>query len=121
MSLWNVFDWVVWTLIAGCLVVWPTQLISDSLNRSLRIGAVGLAVLQLLVEGPRLSWIPIYLIALLFALLLVADRRVKDEPSSIRESKEGSGKKAIRWTLILGSAAALLASIVLSFLYPRID
>lgn len=121
MSFWNVFDWVAWTLIAGCLVVWPTQLISDSLNRWLRIAAVGLVALQLLVDGPRLAWIPIYLIALLFTLLLVADRNVKDEPSSVRESQESSFKKAIRWTLIAGCAAALIASAVLSFLHPRID
>jgi hypothetical protein len=119
MSAWNVFDWGVFALIAVCIVVWPTQLISDGVNRWLRLAVVGLVMLQCALEGPRLSLSPVYLIALLFALLLLADRRVKDEPSSIRERQEGSIKKAIRWTLILGCAAALLAAIALSYLYPR--
>jgi hypothetical protein len=119
MSLWNIFDWIVFALIAVCIAVWPTQLISDGLNRWLRIAAVVLVALQVLVGGPRLPWVPVYLIALLFALLLIADRRVDHEPSSVRESHEGTLKKAIRWTLVLGCAAALLASVVLSLLYAR--
>ena len=120
MSLWNLFDWTVFALIAACIAVWPTQLISDNANRWLRIVIVGSLAMQLLIDGPRAALVPVYLVAVLFALLLVADRRVKDEPSGVRESQEGSLKKVIRWTLMLGCAAALLTSVVLWFLYPRV-
>lgn len=117
----NLFDWVILALIAICIAVWPTQLISDSLNRWLRIGAIGSALLQVLIAGVRLPLMPVYLVALLFAVLLVADRKVKDEPSIVRESKESALKKAVRWTLILGCAAAWLTAAVLCVLFPRLE
>jgi len=115
----NRLDGVVLTLVALCIAVWPTQLISDNANRWLRIAAICAVVLHASIEWPRVAFIPVYAIALLFALLLVRDRKANDEPSSVREGREGAGKKGARWILILGCTAALVATVVLSFWLPR--
>jgi hypothetical protein len=114
----NMLDGVVLTLLAICIVVWPTQVISDAANRWLRIVAIAAAAFHAIVQWPRLPFVPAYLIAVLFALLLVRDRK-RDEPSSVRESRESAGQKGMRWILILGSAAALLATVALCLLTPR--
>lgn len=111
----NIFDGVVLTLFAICIAVWPTQLISDAANRWLRIAAICAAALHAVAEWPRLPFVPVYLIAVLFALLLVRDRK-RDEPSSVRESREGAGKQGARWILILGCTTALVATVALSLL-----
>lgn len=114
----NIFDGVVLTLFAVCIVVWPTQLISDAANRWLRLAAIAAAILHAAIEWPRVPFIPTYMVALLFALLLVRDRN-NDEPSSVREGREGAGKKGARWFLIGGCAAALLATVALCLLLPH--
>ena len=115
----NMLDGLVLILLAVCIAVWPTQLISDNANRWLRIATIGAAALHAISQWPRAAFIPVYLVALLFSLLLVRDRRVNDEPSSARESREGAGKKGARWTLILACAAALIATVALSAWLPR--
>src|SRR5262245_11778213 len=102
MIFWNVYDGVVLALLAVCVAVWPTQLISDRTNRGLRIAAVVLVFVQLFVNGPRPQLVTTYLIAALFMVLLSVDRRNSEEPSAVRESQEGFKKKFVRWTLILG-------------------
>jgi hypothetical protein len=101
-----------------CIVVWPTQLISDRANRWLRIAAICAAALHAVMQWPRMEFIPLYLVAVLFGLLLVRDRK-RDEPSSVRESRESAGQKGVRWILILGCAAALVATVALCLLAPR--
>ena len=113
----NMLDGVVLTLLAICVAVWPTQIVSDGANRWLRIVAVVAAALHAIAEWPRLPFVPAYLVAVLFALLLVRDRK-RDEPSSVRESREGAGEKGVRWILILGCAAALVATGALCVLTP---
>jgi hypothetical protein len=115
----NMLDGLVLILFALCIAVWPTQLISDGANRWLRIAAVCAAVFHAIAEWPRAAFIPVYLVALLFALLFMRDRKVNGEPSSVRESREGTAKKGARWTLILGCAAALIATVALSLWLPR--
>ena len=115
----NIFDALVLTLIAACVVVWPTQLISDGLNRWLRLTTIGSITAQLVLDGFRLPLLPAYLIGVMFAGLLLLDLRVRTEPSAVRESTEGSSKKAARWALIAGASLGLLLSIALSLAYPR--
>ena len=114
----NMFDGLVLVLFALCVAVWPTQFISDNANRWLRVAAIGAAALHAITQWPRVAFIPVYLVALLFALLFMRDRKVNDEASSVRESREGTAKKGARWTLILGCAAALIATVVLSIWLP---
>ena len=121
MVLWNVLDGLILALLAVCIVVWPTQLISDRTNMWLRIAAIVLVVLQLLVDGPRAQLVPAYLVATLFAILLVGNRSGRNEPSKVRESREGILKKLMRWTLVLGTAVILLISIVFCLLFPRYE
>jgi hypothetical protein len=117
MPLAQLFDWAALALIAACIVVWPTQWISDTQNRWLRIAAIGSVAAQLLVAGPHFPLIPAYFVAALFVVLLVLDRRRSDESSAVRERHEGALKKAVRWTLILSCAGAWLASVVLLVLH----
>jgi hypothetical protein len=121
MVFWNVLDGLILALLAVCIVVWPTQLISDRTNRWLRIAAIVLVVLQIVVDGPRAQLVPAYLVATLFAILLVAHRPGQEESSKVRESKEGIFKKLVRWTLVCGTAVVLLISILFCLLFPRFE
>lgn len=112
----TIFDGVVLALVAICILVWPTQLISDSVNRWLRIATIVALAAHVLLAGPSIAFVPTYCVGILFALLLVRDRKVNDEPSAVRESREGAGKTGARWILIGGCAAALAATLVLTFL-----
>ena len=94
-----------------CVVVWPTQWITDAQNRWVRIIGMGLVIAQLIVEGFSLPLLGAYAVAALFALLLIP-RGQGDEPSSVRESKEGSAKKLSRWAMVTACGASLIASIV---------
>lgn len=111
----NMLDGVVLTLLAICIALWPTQVISDGANRWLRIVAIVAATVHAIALWPRWPFVPAYLVATLFALLLVRDRK-RDEPSSVRESRESAGQKGARWILILGCAAALIATVALCLL-----
>src|SRR5688572_15648819 len=102
-------DWTLVAVLTICVFVWPTQWITDNLNRWLRIVAVSLAVGQIVVQGLRIELVGAYLVAALFAVLLIA-RRGGEEPSAIRESKEGSTAKFVRWVMVLGSGFALFCS-----------
>jgi len=119
--IWQFVDWVILIGLAACIAVWPTQLISDGQNRWLRVGVVGLCIIQVVADGPRMPLYPAYLVAALFAGLLVLNTKATDGPSSIRESKESSLKKLARWGVIAVTGLILLASVVLCLTYPRLD
>ncbi len=120
MLFWSVVDVAIFIALAACVFFWPTQLISDDQNRWLRIVAVGVVAMQLIGEGPRLQLLPAYLIAGLFALLLIPRGSADDEPSAVRESKESRLKKAARWAIVVTAASLLLASIFYTSLSPRV-
>jgi len=65
--------------------------------------------------------VPAYLIASMFALLLVSQRRSRGESSKDRESQEGMVKKLARWTLVVGAGTTLLISVLLCLLFPRFE
>ena len=102
-------------LLAVCVVAWPTQWIPDRQYRWLRIAAVAAVVLQMIVDQPRLQLVPAYGVAMLFLLLLIAGPGTDGQPSSLRESQEGKRKKLVRWSLVMGSAAALVLAAFLTF------
>jgi predicted dienelactone hydrolase len=119
MNIWNAFDAITLSLLLICVIVWPTQWISDRQNRVLRIIAVSLVALQLIVDGPRAQLVPAYAIALLFVLLLLVNRHAANEPSKVRESKESLAKKLLRWTMVTGAGVFVLMSMLFCFLFPR--
>jgi hypothetical protein len=114
----NAFDSFALALFAICIIVWPTQLITDRQNRWLRIAAISLIAIQLVIEGPRVQLFGPYFVAALFAILLIP-RSSATEPSSVRENREGTAKKLIRWTMVAGTGLLLSVSAALCFLYPR--
>jgi hypothetical protein len=108
----------MFVLLAACVIVWPTQWISDRANLWLRVAAIVLTALQAIVGGPRLQLLPAYLIAVLFLILLLANRNDGVEPSAIRESEESSIKTIVRWSMVLGTAGLLIVAIVLELFRP---
>ena len=114
----NLHDGVLLLSLALCVVIWPTQLISDAQYRWLRIIAVGLTALQLVVDGPRNQLIPAYLVAALFLVLLIP-RASSAEPSAVREQTEGSSKRMARWAMVVVLGLMLALSMVLCAYFPR--
>jgi hypothetical protein len=110
-----IVDVLTLVLLAVCIVLWPTQLISDQHYRWLRIVAVTTVVVQLIVNGWSAAMLPAYAVAMLFAALLVVGPGTKDGPSKIRESKEGPKKKFVRWAMVTASGVAVLISIYVRF------
>ncbi|MEO6078865.1 MAG: hypothetical protein ABIQ86_03695 [Steroidobacteraceae bacterium] len=121
MILWNVFDAVTLSLLAICIFVWPTQLISDNQNRWLRFFAVSLIASQLVFDGPRVQLFPAYFVAGLFAILLIPRRSAAATPSRVRESKERFVKQFARWTAVIGTGFVLMISIVYCLFFPRYE
>jgi len=107
---WNALDWIVLGLLALCVIVWPTQWITDDQNRWLRIAAVLSAIAQVVVQGPRIELVGAYLVAVLFSVRLLPKR--SGVPSSVRESQESMKAKLMRWALVLGSAFSLALSML---------
>ena len=119
MTIQYAVDVLVLLSLLAAVVVWPTQWISDRSYFRLRLAAVSLVALQLIVDGPRLQLIPAYCVALLFAALLILNRHDANEPSAIRERNESMAKKRLRWAMAAGSGVAVLCSVALCVLYPR--
>jgi len=117
MIIWNAVDWMILVGLLVCVVVWPTQLITDRQNRWLRIVVVGLCAFQLGVDGPRAQLLPAYLVAAVFLVRLIPRRSTL--PAT--PSKEGIGKKIVRFSVIVGTGFVLLVSILLCLIFPRFE
>jgi hypothetical protein len=109
----QMLNWTPLALLMLCVIVWPTQWITDNQNRWLRIVAVCSVVIQIICTGPRIEMVGAYLVSALFAIRLVP-RKGHTEPSAIRESTESTKAKLVRWAMVLGSASALVISALLS-------
>jgi hypothetical protein len=119
MLLDNFLDAVVLILLFACVALWPTQLISDGQYRLLRIAAVVLTALQLILAGPRVQLLPAYLVAGLFALLLLPRKGRSNVPSAVLEQQEGLAKKLVRWSMVVVAGLAVLASAIFCLVAPR--
>ena len=111
MSPWLLIDWAILGLLGVCVLVWPTQWVTDDQNRWLRAVTVLGVIAQLAFEGLRIELIGAYAVALLFAIRLIP-RKGEVEPSAVRESKESTGATSMRWAMVLGSALAISISML---------
>lgn len=115
----NGFDALILITLSVCVVVWPTQWISDRQNTWLRAVTVVLVAVHLLFDGPRMQLIGAYAVAVLFLLLFIPRGQDRSEPSSVRESKESATMSSSRWALVILSGACIALSIGWCWLSPR--
>jgi predicted dienelactone hydrolase len=89
-------------------------------NRHLRLAALGVCLLQLLVEGPRVELVPAYVMAGVFSILLliVAARRL---PNTASHSGRTFGVAVFRWTGIGVGTVALLSAMLLYLFTHNLD
>lgn len=82
-------------------------------NRHLRLTALGICLLQLLVQGPRVELLPAYVMTGIFSILLLLDA-VRKTPSTESHSGWTFAIAVLRWTGVSVGTIALLSA---AFLY----
>jgi predicted dienelactone hydrolase len=108
------------------------RMAEPSANLRLRLAALGICLIQLAAQGPRLELVPAYLVAGVFAVLVAVDMTRKLPATAANPSIQGlppsRSRRAfvrmlVRWTGIAGGTLALLLAALLclafdSFEYP---
>jgi hypothetical protein len=113
----TLLDLSMFAFLGVCVLVWPTQWVTDKQNLWLRIASVALTGAQLVIEGPNPRLLGGYIVAALFALFLIPRGEDSTQPSSVRERDEGILKKRSRWMMVIFSAVCLMTSIAWSLFY----
>ena len=99
-------------------------------NLQLRLAALGICLIQLVAEGPRLELVPAYLVAGVFAVLVAIDMVRKLPATAANPSIQGlprsrsSGafvRTLVRWTGITGGTLVLLLAALLCTAFDSLD
>jgi asparagine N-glycosylation enzyme membrane subunit Stt3 len=122
MPIATAFEALTLTLLAVCVIVWPTQLIGDNRNRWLRVVAVAFCAVQIVVQGARVQLLPAYLVAAMFAGLLLIDqvKRQRQPGTEAGIAPRSLLGKVLRWLAVSGAMIALLVA-AWSAIFQRVE